>query len=138
MNPEIKAQWIAALRSGEYRQGRNTLRDAKDRFCCLGVLCDLAEKAGVISEPQQMSTGIYQYADGFSGRFRQIGVLPEKVAEWSGLDDDMHADPYDPEVERDGVRRCLSALNDEGWEPDPATSTPLTFDQIADLIEEQL
>jgi hypothetical protein len=26
MDPEIKAKWIAALRSGKYKQGRNKLR----------------------------------------------------------------------------------------------------------------
>jgi hypothetical protein len=33
MDPEVKAVWIAALRSGKYQQGRG--------FCCHGVLCDL-------------------------------------------------------------------------------------------------
>lgn len=33
--------WIKALRSGEYKQGRNRLK-RRDRFCCAGVLCDLA------------------------------------------------------------------------------------------------
>ena len=42
MNAEIKARWIAALRSGKYQQGHGYLR-IKDRFCCLGVLCDVVE-----------------------------------------------------------------------------------------------
>lgn len=41
MNPEIKAKWLEALRSGKYEQGKGVLRDAENRFCCLGVLCDL-------------------------------------------------------------------------------------------------
>jgi hypothetical protein len=40
MNPEVKAAWIAALRSGKYKQGRQALR-VGDFFCCLGVLCDV-------------------------------------------------------------------------------------------------
>lgn len=37
MDAELKAKWIAALRSGEYRQCRDAL--VKDGgFCCLGVL----------------------------------------------------------------------------------------------------
>lgn len=39
MTPELKAKWIAALRSGEYQQGRGRLRTDDNRFCCLGVLC---------------------------------------------------------------------------------------------------
>lgn len=42
MNQELKAKWIAALRSGEWKQGQDVLRDHKDRYCCLGVLHQLA------------------------------------------------------------------------------------------------
>ena len=41
MNKALKAKWIAALRSGGYKQGQNFLA-ADDTFCCLGVLCDVA------------------------------------------------------------------------------------------------
>lgn len=41
MNKEIKDRWIAALRSGDYKQGKDQLRNFDNRFCCLGVLCDL-------------------------------------------------------------------------------------------------
>lgn len=46
MNPTIKKQWLDALRSGKYMQGKGRLRaklNGVDRFCCLGVLCDLLE-----------------------------------------------------------------------------------------------
>lgn len=46
--------WVKALRSGEYKQGYGYLhykRGGKDKFCCLGVLCDLAVKNGVIEPP---------------------------------------------------------------------------------------
>jgi len=39
LNP-VAQKWVKALRSGKYKQGRNRLRK-KDRFCCLGVLCEL-------------------------------------------------------------------------------------------------
>ena len=41
MTPELKAQWVEALRSGKYKQGAGFLRstcDGEDTFCCLGVL----------------------------------------------------------------------------------------------------
>lgn len=44
MNPEVKVKWLAALRGGEYKQGRGCLRKesrGETRFCCLGVLTDL-------------------------------------------------------------------------------------------------
>ena len=44
MNPRIKANWIAALRSGKYRRTTHSLRDQRPGkhigYCCLGVLCD--------------------------------------------------------------------------------------------------
>ncbi len=45
MNPELKAKWLRALRSGDYSQCRKDLRDA-DSFCCLGVLCDVSGLGG--------------------------------------------------------------------------------------------
>ena len=41
MNKTLKDRWIKALRSGEYKQARKTLRRRNGRFCCLGVLCDI-------------------------------------------------------------------------------------------------
>lgn len=41
----LRERWIAALRSGQYIQGRHQLRK-NDTFCCLGVLCDLYDKSG--------------------------------------------------------------------------------------------
>lgn len=48
MNQEMKTKWIAALESGEYDQGTQFLRRVENKFCCLGVLCDLdAKESGV-------------------------------------------------------------------------------------------
>lgn len=48
MNPEVKTLWLEALRSGRYQQGRGRLRTVdmvgENRYCCLGVLCDLYDK----------------------------------------------------------------------------------------------
>lgn len=44
MKPEIKKAWLKALRSGEYKQGRDRLkRRAGDKvtYCCLGVLAEV-------------------------------------------------------------------------------------------------
>lgn len=37
---ENQEKWLAALESGDYEQGKAGLR-YKDKFCCLGVACDL-------------------------------------------------------------------------------------------------
>jgi hypothetical protein len=41
MDAELKAKWVAALRSGEYVQGTAYL-ESDGKFCCLGVLCRVA------------------------------------------------------------------------------------------------
>jgi hypothetical protein len=49
MNADVKAKWVAALRSGEYKQTRGVLAD-KQGFCCLGVLCEIAVRGGAIDD----------------------------------------------------------------------------------------
>jgi hypothetical protein len=39
----LKEKWIAALRSGRYKQGQGKLRSMYDKYCCLGVLCDVVD-----------------------------------------------------------------------------------------------
>lgn len=43
LNPEFKAKWVAALRSGEYEQGTGVLYNPEENtHCCLGVACAIA------------------------------------------------------------------------------------------------
>lgn len=108
MNQEIKAQWVAALRSGEYKQGTGVLQ-CDDEYCCLGILCVLARKAGV-----QVRLDSNQI----------VGVLlraQPAVLAWSGIEDDNSLCVK-------GIR--LTTLNDgRGCFP------PHSFIEIADLIE---
>ena len=46
INQEIKQMWVEKLRSGDYKQGTNALRNRQDEFCCLGVLCDIVHSDG--------------------------------------------------------------------------------------------
>lgn len=112
MNPEVKTKWLAALRSGDYKQGRNVLgrvdADSGEEFCCLGVLCELAEKEGVVKRKLQWDYFVYGRSEHY---------LPESVQRWSGMDGGRGDRPV--------AFDSLSALNDRGY----------TFDQIADIIE---
>lgn len=55
MDPELKARWVAALRSGQYKQGHNFMF-WDGGFCCLGVLAmesgasesDIHDRTGVL------------------------------------------------------------------------------------------
>lgn len=51
MNQEIKEKWLKALRSGKYKQGKYYLRNNKNEFCCLGVLCNLVDPKEWDDEP---------------------------------------------------------------------------------------
>lgn len=60
MNRDLKAKWIAALRSGEYRQVHGELRSGSggtERFCCLGVLCEVARVRRVVQEQYRFDDG---------------------------------------------------------------------------------
>ncbi len=40
MNKKLKSKWVAALRSGKFKQGRSALYE-RGRYCCLGVLAEI-------------------------------------------------------------------------------------------------
>ena len=60
-------KWIAALRSGEYEQGRYALRqrqlDGRCRYCCLGVLIDTMDPSVWLGEE---NTTLYSVEDNYS------------------------------------------------------------------------
>lgn len=122
MNQEIKDKWVAALRSGKYMQGVGALRRLGEKgvyYCCLGVLCDLAVKAGVIAEARLDPEDI---SDKYTYGLFDKDNLPWQVANWADLDS------FNPEVCTDREGASLAEFNDCGF----------TFNQIADLIEENL
>lgn len=100
-------KWIAALRSGEYKQGKGALRLTEDTYCCLGVGCD-------ISKLDQWSE-----ADGEYVYDESSALLPLGVAELYGLKSDDGAHYFE------GNRCELSMMNDHGD----------TFPEISDRIE---
>lgn len=70
MNSNAK-KWVTALRSGKYKQGQSYLRTG-NRFCCLGVACDLFGKDKNIEWDEEIFLTAYD-------------VLPYVVMEWLGL-----------------------------------------------------
>ena len=118
---EFYTQWISALRSGEYKQGHSTLR-YDDKFCCLGVACDLFAIAG---EGHWQNGAFYHSADWSADVSNwSESTLPGSVAVELGLHE---AGEFRFFNSRDGLHNeyWLTALNDDGF----------TFAQIADVIE---
>lgn len=122
MNPKIKKQWIKALRSGDYKQGKEQLRNGENQFCCLGVLCNLHAKANSEFAKQQILPSQY---DG------ETGVLPLSVMKWAQID---FANPV---VRYKGHEVSLAELNDGGY-IGCRLEKPKTFKQIANIIEKSL
>lgn len=130
MKEEIKTKWLTALRSGEYEQGKHRLVTKNYdtdtyTYCCLGVLCDLAAKEGVVKRK----------AGGFSHPVYNDHsniVLPNAVQRWAGIEDTTLNDESSygsaPLVEIDGEYAALSDWNDNGK----------TFSEIAEGIEKTL
>lgn len=50
-------KWVAALRSGKYKQGKGVLRSEKGNYCCLGVLCDIVNPKGWNKKPTDTCNG---------------------------------------------------------------------------------
>lgn len=105
--------WVAALRSGEFAQGKcqnyyPAEETAPEKFCCLGVACLVAEREGVAAEGEEWRSGAY---------------LTWAVRDWLGVES------IDPVI----------GVSDSG--PLEATVANdfmgLTFAQIADHIEKE-
>lgn len=127
MDPQAKAEWIAALRSGDYAQGEGSLRYGGD-YCCLGVLCDL----------KKSDTSYWQNARFVHNGSVGAGVLPFGLAMelntrgntdlYGQLENTLSINPVfyvGKDKCGEDVTYSLAELNDEGF----------TFDQIADIID---
>lgn len=112
MNPRVKKLWVEALRSGAYEQGRFYLRSNDDKFCPLGVLCNLH----AIEHPE--------IAAGNRVKTLYMGKetsLPPAVEHWAGVSTNTC-------IVINDLKLAIYAHNDRGT----------TFAKLAKAIEEQL
>lgn len=73
--------WLQALRSKQYLQTKNALKN-NDGYCPFGVLCEISGLGTWEPEPKSSK---YQY-------FGQINYLPKQVREWAGISDKESGD----------------------------------------------
>ena len=70
--------WLRALRSGDYKQGRDQLR-CDGKYCCLGVACDIS------------GIGQWESRYGIGDKYYVVGeeysdcVLTSQLLEWLGM-----------------------------------------------------
>lgn len=119
MNSEIKKLWVAALRSGDYKQGklrlRNPYKGGQTSFCCLGVLCNLHAIAHPEIAKEEKDEWTYM---------GEGGVLPAAVSAWAGL-----TKPCGDDVTIETINTGLAGHND---------LYERNFLTLAKAIEEQL
>lgn len=114
MKKDIAKLWIKALRSGKYKKGTGRLRSISgDKFCCLGVLCNLHAQAHPEAAATQEYPGRY---------FGSSSHLPTNVKNWAGMKT-IHGGIYTL-----GLTTSLSAKNDTGT----------SFRILANLIEKHV
>ena len=124
MNEEIGRRWVAALRSGDYKQGVGRLRahrgDDGVKYCCLGVLTDLwVQDAGQHWTEEGVPSSQ-------SGVYGGVWLSPE-VQAWSGMSN-----------ESGRLSRCVYTAGRAAESLAEANdSTTFDFSAIADIIEYQ-
>ena len=128
-NEPVLREWVNRLRSGDYEQGKSRLRqrlpgEDVDRFCCWGVLCEIAIERGIAFVDSQLN------GDGYIGYFygSPEGELENSV--WPTADILQWSFGYDSIIEwADGRwEGQLADLNDKG----------VSFGVIADIIEKNI
>lgn len=121
MDAELKKEWIAALRSGEYRQNTDgTLRNDRGH-CCLGVLGEILALRGKGKWCGNLFEG---------GR----DTLPKFVAGPLGLETTR----YVLACMNDGFEVAEDGRAKFGPDGKDIRTTPKTFVEIADYIEANL
>lgn len=114
MKKKIADRWVRALRSGKFKQTTGNL-EQDGMNCCLGVLCRLAEKSGVIKS--KACTYSDKVFFGTEGEINHSGALPEAVMQWAGM--------KSVEGDRKNRKNLVEYNDDLGYK----------FPKIADIIE---
>jgi hypothetical protein len=113
---------VAALRSGDYKQGQRRLAivkpDGSVTYCCLGVFCEVAIADGLGVRVGERHDSMGQEVKEFDDEYL---VLPVSVRDWLGVND------TDPEVAFGAEFFRMSSLNDDVY---------LSFREIAGAIED--
>lgn len=111
MNKDVMTKWVAALRSGKYKQGQKALCTTTNKYCCLGVLCDISGLGKFGLNDTYPNLKVY---------LGQASAVPKPVQAWAGLQ--SSAGYFPKRVQR---KTCLRRMNDDGF----------SFEEIANIIE---
>lgn len=141
MKKEIKKQWIENLTNGKYEQGLDKLRTPDDKYCCLGVLCDMYVKEN--TSELHWSNDVYSEVYVYNGVLLSGAIegnnppyvyeeyyAPEPVLDWAGIaypKGNATNGEYQQEFDK-SPSGIVAKMNDDGK----------SFKQIAKWIEKNL
>ena len=121
----LRAAWVEALRSGNYKRTTGALSE-DGKYCCLGVACEVYNK--LIPDKLEIGNSFYNRKTYDNA----VTLLPEKVKEAFGFNsfDGRFEESNEnfalaKKVTKSTNECTLATLNDSGG----------TFKKIADLIE---
>lgn len=101
---EAQERWVAALESGNYKQGHTHLRQ-DDYYCCLGIACEVFR--------EELGLRVDRDRDGCTRYNHQSVYLPYKVVQHLRLRPGAAlVGPLRPEFQP--VEQVLAGLNDSG------------------------
>lgn len=144
MDPQVKTEWLYALRSGDYTQGEILLnRDGK--FDVWGVLTDLYISANPTKAKWRLWDAKNMEHMGQTGVAYGVEFTPPQLSfpvaychpdilDWAGIPVQYQIETPDGKF---AVGQALGMLND-GRNAKFEPTTKFTFAQLADLIEEKL
>lgn len=151
MNPQVKAEWIKRLRSGDYKKGQSRLRQevgGEEQFCCLGVLTDMffdRSEEEYETSPRSWTRGNPSLGVAYDGG-EGCGMPSRATVMWAGGDVTNDIVLHVPcplaehELHDDHDRKWIYSTIDRGYKLTTSLtelndSCQFTFNQIADVIE---
>lgn len=131
IDPELKARWVAELRSGKYVQGTGRLKkyvgnEDKICHCCLGVLCEIIAPEGFKEAFEINEDFTHPFVRGKSeqpsypnqNKMKEIGLYPSAYKKLAQMNDGE------------------GGFDIKKWKKNDIK--PHNFEQIADYIEKNL
>lgn len=142
MNAQIKRDWLEALRSGEYKQGFGQLKfeeDNETKYCCLGVLCDVLINKHSDKFPDLRWDGDTLRSDKIvkNSHYLPVSIINRLKLKKKSEGQDITFKVNIPNGKSENtveIKTYASHLNDG----EVLNLGNVNFNQIADLIEEQL
>jgi hypothetical protein len=86
VSPDIKTLWLLNLRSNRFASGSYYLRDAKDRYNVLGVLCAVLVTLGHIEWAWLVNANAYTAVSQTKKPQKHLSTVPRDIAKNIGLD----------------------------------------------------